>query len=509
MLTYVHANRSDGGEGLQINRNIVANYSSRLWAGISTFIFIPLYMRILGPEAFGLIALSTTILGIMFLIDMGLSNTFAREMARKPEKQTLANLLRSIEWLYAGIILLCLVLAFAGSDLISQHWLNASDLSPRRVRWSVALMLVSAAVQVMQSVYIGGLLGSNRHVTAAVYQIGFGVTRSGVVLVPLYFFPYVEFVFAWQLATAAIFVLLLRRTIWRIIAPSGRPRFSRSALLEVKAFAGGMFGILIISAINTQSDKLVVSKVFPLEELGAYAIAGLVGQIPSTVALPLAITVLPRLTELVERGNRANLVSLYMRYSHMISVVAFTAALGILAGAPEILSLLIGKAPTAELTMVCRVLTVGGAMLAVQFMPYHLAVASGHTRTSLAFGTISAILMPISVFVCARQLGLVGAAIPWLMMNLIAAIYLAGRITPRFLGPHIVEWVLRANLLPLAVASAAVAPAAISSQWPQHPISFLGWLALACCASIAINTYLSIRLFHHTSTAEYGRKEVP
>jgi len=487
---------------------MVANYTSRLWGGISTFIFTPMYLRVLGPESFGLIAFSTTLLGIVFLVDLGLSNTFAREMARKPDKRSLADLLRSIEWLYLGIILLCILVAVVGSTAIAEHWLNTSELNPERVRWSVALMLLSAAVQVMLSVYIGGLLGANRHVTAAAYQIGFGVVRSGIVLIPLYFFPLVELVFVWQLTTAAICALLLRRTIWRMIAPSARPRFSRSALLEVRAFAGGMFGILLISAINTQSDKLVVSKVFALDELGLYAIAGLVGQIPSMLALPLAVTVLPRLTALIENSEKTKLASVYMRYSYMISTLSFTVTIGIIVGAPQILHILLGEIPSAELIMVCRILTLGGAMLAAQFMPYHLAVASGHTRTSLSFGTISAVLMPPAVFLCATQFGLVGATIPWLAMNFIAAVYLAVRITPRFLGAHLLEWVLKANLLPLILSTVVVAPVWLASGLLEHPLVFLGGIAIACGASVAISASLLARMPRYSSTAEHGPREV-
>jgi O-antigen/teichoic acid export membrane protein len=357
------------------------------------------------------------------------------------------------------------------------------------------LMLVSAVIQVMLSVYLGGLLGSNRHVTAAAYQIGFGMVRSGIVLIPLYFWPVVELVFAWQLAASVFCLLLLRRTVWRMIEPPAPPRFSKSALYDVRAFAGGMFGILLISAINTQSDKLVVSKIFTLDELGLYAMAGLVGQVPSMLALPLAVTVLPRLTSLIAQGDTTKLVSLYMRYSYMVSAAAFTAALGILVGAPQILILLLGSAPSAELVAVCRVLALGAAMLAAQFMPYHLAIASGHTRTTLVFGAISAVLMPVAMFVSAMRFGLIGAAIPWLAVNSIAAIYLASRITPRFLGEHLVEWVWKTNLVPIAAAAAFVGPVVFAVRWTTNPFTILATLTLSCVATVAINVAMLARLF--------------
>lgn len=475
---------------------MAANYASRLWAGVSTFLFVPAYLRILGPEAFGLVTFSASILGIVFVLDMGMSNAFAREMSRQADARPLANLLRSLEWIYLGIVALMLLAAVLFSGVIAERWLNASLLTPDQVQLSVALMLVSAVLQIMMALYIGGLLGSNRHVKAAGYQIGFGLVRSGIVLVPLYFFPIVELVFIWQVAASAICLLLLRRTIWRAIDPPAPPRFSRPALRQVAGFAGGMFGIALISAINMQADKIVVSKVFSLEQLGLYSVASLIGQIPSMLALPLAVTILPRLTGHVARHERQDLVTLYMRYSFMIGVVAFTAAIGVILGAPQILELVQGSTAAPELVLVSRILAAGGALLATQYMPYHLAVASGHTRTNIMFGTVAAIVLPVAMLAGVSHIGMLGAAIPWLAMNAAATLFLAWRITPRFLGPYLGEWSWKANLLPLLVGVAVICPAAAVMQAMPHAFGALAVLAMFCAAAIAVNGLLFMHLFH-------------
>ena len=481
---------------MQINKNAIANYVSRLWTGFSAFIFVPFYLNILGPEAFGLVTFSTSLLGVIFVVDMGMSNTFAREMARESDRQKLSDLLRSLEWLYLLVIVSIAVIAILGAGLIADHWLNASRIEPDQVRWSVGLMLVSAILQVMLALYIGGLLGASRHIMAAQYQIGFSLVRSGVVLIPLYFWPSVEFLFAWQLVVSAITLLLLRRTIWAVIEPPETPRFSLPALRSIWAFAGGMFGIALISAINTQSDKLVVSKAFSLDVLGLYSVASLIGQIPSMLALPLAITVLPQLTAQVARDDRSGVVATYMQYSFLISAVAFSAALGVAVGAPQLLALMKGSAPSTELIMVTRILAIGGALLSVQYMPYHLAVANAHTRTNILFGAVSAVLLPIAMFVGASQAGLLGAAIPWVAMNALAAIFLSVRITPRFLGPYIGEWVWRTAVLPLVVGAIMILPAALILQWIEQPFLALVVLAMFCAAALAANGIIFLRLYH-------------
>lgn len=481
---------------MKINKNVIANYVSRLWTGFSAFIFVPFYLKILGPEAFGLVTFSTSLLGVVFVIDMGMSNTFAREMAREEDRRKLGDLLRSLECLYFWIVLVVAMVAILGAGAIADHWLNASRLESDQVRWSVGLMLVSAILQVMLALYIGGLLGASRHVTAAGYQIGFSLVRSGLVLVPLYFWPSVQFLFAWQLAASVMALLLLRRTIWNVIKPPEAPRFSVSALRSIWAFAGGMFGIALISAINTQSDKLVVSKAFSLDVLGLYSVASLIGQVPSMLALPLAITVLPRLTALVARDDRFGVIATYMQYSFLISAVAFCATLGVMVGASPLLALMKGSTPSAELVMVTRVLGIGGALLAAQYMPYHLAVANAHTRTNIQFGAISAVLLPITMFLGASQAGLLGAAIPWVAMNALAAIFLAVRIMPRFLGPYIGEWVWKAAALPLFVGALVILPAALVLPWIEQPIGAIAVLAVFCAVALAANGIVFLRLFH-------------
>lgn len=472
---------------MRINRNVVANYASRLWTGLSTFLFVPIYLRLLGPEAFGLVMFSTSVMGVVFVLDMGMANTFAREVALKRDTGRLAVLLRSLEWVYFWMLLLVLVIALITSGLIATYWLNSSSLPFGEVRLSVALMLVSASLQVMMALYIGGLLGSNRHVEAAGYQIGFSIIRSGLVILPIYFWPRTELFFTWQLLASVGCLLLLRRSIWRLVNTGSRPNFSSTALRAVSGFAGGMFGIALISAINTQSDKLVASKVFSLEQFGLYSIASLVGQVPSILALPLAITVLPKLTEYIGRADHRNLLAVYMRYSFMVSAVSYTSAIGVFIGVESILFLATGKEPAPELISTARILAAGGALLASQYMPYHLAVASGHTRTNLVFGTFSAVVMPIAMLYGANRFGIKGAAVPWVVMNAGATVFLAWRIVPRFLGPHLAEWYCRANLLPLVVALIVVIPASVGVEMVESQIIGLIGLAALCALAVSIH----------------------
>ncbi|MHC4521753.1 MAG: polysaccharide biosynthesis protein, partial [Planctomycetota bacterium] len=75
--------------------------------------FIPLYIRYLGMEAYGLIGLFAMLQAWLTLLDMGMAPTLSREMARfgggSHSVQSIRDLLRSIEiiaLIIAGLIAL-------------------------------------------------------------------------------------------------------------------------------------------------------------------------------------------------------------------------------------------------------------------------------------------------------------------------------------------------------------------------------------------------------------------
>ena len=90
-----------------LKRNLVANYVGQGWSAVLGLAFIPLYIRYLGMEAYGLIGLFAVIQAWLTLLDMGTTPTLIREMARftggAHSPQSICDLLRSLEILCFSI----------------------------------------------------------------------------------------------------------------------------------------------------------------------------------------------------------------------------------------------------------------------------------------------------------------------------------------------------------------------------------------------------------------------
>ena len=76
--------------------NLLANYFGQGWAAVMALAFMPLYIDLLGIEAFGLIGFYITIQMLLSVFDFGITPTLNRQMARFRAGEIESNLIKSL-----------------------------------------------------------------------------------------------------------------------------------------------------------------------------------------------------------------------------------------------------------------------------------------------------------------------------------------------------------------------------------------------------------------------------
>src|SRR5687767_10196286 len=66
----------------RVRLNILANISGQAWVILLAVVTTPFYIRLLGIEAYGLIAFYIVLQSMLQLLDLGLGPTVSREIAR-------------------------------------------------------------------------------------------------------------------------------------------------------------------------------------------------------------------------------------------------------------------------------------------------------------------------------------------------------------------------------------------------------------------------------------------
>lgn len=339
-----------------IKRNIAANFGGNVWSGLMGLVFVPLYIRFLGIEAYGLMGIFATLLAIFGSLDMGLSSTLTREMARLAvqdgKSQDMRDLVRTLEIPYWAVGILISVIVIVLSPLIAYRWVNAENLSPKTVQTAIMIMGLAVAFQWPMGFYSGGLMGLQRQVLLSSINAVMATFRGlGAVLILWLVSPTVEAFFSWQIAVSVAHTGLIAFSLWRSLPDAAEPpRFRRELLFDIWRFAAGMTGITVLSIILMQLDKVILSRMLSLEMFGYYTLASVVAMTLYGFVGPVFSATYPRLTNLVALGATEEITRLYHESAQLVSVAVLPAALVVALFSKEVLLLWTRSPVTAEHT---------------------------------------------------------------------------------------------------------------------------------------------------------------
>jgi O-antigen/teichoic acid export membrane protein len=443
--------------------NLLANFAGQAWSVIISVVVIPFYIKFLGIEAYGLLGFYMMLQGVLQALDLGLSPTMNRELARysaMPEKAGEArDLVRTLEVAYwmLGIVIGGAVIVAA--PFFAHRWLNVSTLPSGDVQDALIMMGILVALQWPQSFYGSGLMGLQRQVL--VNSIGIpmsAVSNGGAVLVLWLITPKITALLSWQIVVTVIQATLVTFLLWRNLPISGRPpRFSLEIIRKVWKFAAGMSGITLTGIVLSQLDKLILSKLLSLEMFGYYSLASTVGRCLYVLITPVFNAIFPRFSILVAAGDEKGLKELYHRGSQLMTVMVIPLAAVVALFSYDILLLWIGNAETARQTApIASLLVIGTAVNGLLNLPYALQLAFGSTRISLYINSCFIVILVPAIIIMTTNYGAVGGATVWVVMNVTYMLIGVPLTHKLFLKGEAWRWFRTDVLLPLATTAIVV-----------------------------------------------------
>ena len=451
----------DGSRFNQMSRvktNFFANLAGSGWTALVGLACTPLYIRFLGMEAYGLIGFYFMLQGVIQILDLGLTPTMNREMARYSAQPGRAgearDFVRTLEIGYwaIGILIGCAV--WFAAPYIATHWIQAGNLSPLEVRRAVTIMGVIAALQWPLTFYQGGLLGLQRQVLLNGIMIATATLAGGGALLVLWLVsPTVSAFFTWQIAVSMLQVGVTTFALWRCLPGSGHvARFDLGITRSIWRFAAGMSGITITALILMQLDKVILSKMLTLKTFGYYILAGVVGNGLSGVLItPMFNTIFPRFSSLVAAGDEESLLAMYHGSTQVMAVMILPAAAVIAFFSPEIMLLWTGIPEVANNTAsIVSILVAGTALNGLMNLPYALQLSHGWTRIGLAINTFFILTLVPAIVLMTMHYGAVGAASVWLGLNGIYMIIGVPLTHRRLLKGEAFRWFTKDVGIPMA-----------------------------------------------------------
>lgn len=408
-----------------IKTSILTNFAGSFWQALMGLVFIPLYIKYIGIESYGLIGMFATLQVIFGILEVGLSGTLTREMARlsvlPDNKKEMRDLVRTMEIMYWCIAVIVGISIISLSPFIAYHWINAAKYSPIVVMQAFIIMGLNTVFQMPTGFYSGGLIGLQKQVLLNAVNICLNTLRGvGAVLVLLFISSTIQAFLIWQIGISIISVYLFAFLLWKNLPQSENKAVFQILLIKnVWRFTVGTAGISVLSIILTQLDKVILSKLLSLEMFGYYSLASLVAMNITRIFSPIFYSIYPRLTQLVSVNNQDELVHLYHKSCQLIAVVILpiTAILSLFSY--EVILLWTGNPITAEKThLIVSVMVCGTALNGVMNIPYALQLAFGWTKLSVVKNIIAVIILAPLIIYFTMKYGAIGAASTWLALNL-------------------------------------------------------------------------------------------
>jgi len=484
---------------VSLKKNVIANYLGQGWSGLIGLAFVPLYIKYLGIEAYGLIGIFALLQAWLTLLDMGMTPTLNREMARftagAHTPQSIRDLLRSLEIICFGLAALIGLLIWAASGWLASDWLRADKLPLDVVAQAIAIMGGVAALRFVEGIYRGAILGLQRQVFFNVVNASLSTVRAtGAIAVLAWISPTIEAYFVWQGIVSIISVAVLAVAAHGSLPATPKPaRFSRQALLEIRHFAGGMMATTFLALLLTQVDKILLARLLSLEAFGYYALAASIAGALSIMIGPIAQAVYPHMAKLATQDNEAALVSVYHHAAQLLTVLTVPVVMLISFFAEGAIFVWSGDVSLAEKTApILSVLILGALLNGLMVIPYMLQLANGWTSFAVKMNAVAVLLLIPAILWAVPRYGSEGAAWIWVMLNmgyiLIGIHFMHRRLIPREKW----RWYGLDILLPAGGALGVVLLAVIfRPESYENRWQWLVFLGFTGCCALAISTVLA------------------
>lgn len=405
--------------------NLAAGVASTAWTAIVTIATVPAYLYFLGVEAYGLIGFYIALQAMFAVLDLGLSQSINREVARASQRDewvAVRSLLHTLALGYWAVAILIAGGMWLLSPWLAGSWLD-STIDSSRLAKIVAIMGLTIAVRFPLGLYLGALIGARRLGLASAIEITMvTLAQIGVIGILAFVSPTIEAFFMWQAAIAALNVMAVRIAVWRTLAvpDAARARFDLAGLKRIWRFSAGVAVTAILGAIFVQSDKVVLSKIAPLADVGRYTLAWIVARSLYVLTAPAFNVVYPRLSALHAADATPQIETLYRHGTRLLMAIIFPSAIFVTVFSGLIFTIWTGDAGLADSVFwVVGLLMLGTAFNCAMHFPYALQLSFGESKLPMLINLVLlAVFVPVLILL-ATKFGILGGAMAWAILNML------------------------------------------------------------------------------------------
>ncbi|MGU3392452.1 lipopolysaccharide biosynthesis protein [Sphingomonas sp. M1A8_2b] len=478
-----------------LKSNMIASYGAQIYVALAGIVMLPLYLRFMGNEAYGLVAIFVMLQAWLLLLDMGLSPTLAREMAQFRAgvlgAQEVRRLLHLLEAVFAIVATLTALAMIVGAPWLAKHWLRIEHLSLGTVETSLMIMAPALSLRLCSGLYRGAVSGLERIIWLSGFNAVIATARYALVIPWLLLLGSnpVGF-FAFQLVVAIVEVVALRLKCHALMRGTVSAHAAVSAPRRLRTVLFFSFSVGIgasLWSIISQVDKLILSRLLTLADYGYFSLAVVAASGVALAAGPITFALSPRLAHLHAAGRVPELLDLYRRSTQLIAVIAASTATILACFASAVLWAWTGRADLAQrASSTLALYAAGNAASALSAMVFFLQFAMGDLRLHVRGLILMLVILLPALLWGTLHYGIAGAGGAWLGVNMLYLLVWTAIVHRRFAPGLHLAW-LFGDVMRIAVPTAMFGIAArMLLPLPQGRLPLIACLAVLGAGALTI-----------------------
>jgi len=405
---------------MSFSANAVLSVFAWFVPALTALITVPVTVRGLGADAYGLLALVTALTGYLGLMELGLGTAIIRYLSyyrALNQGRPMVGIVRfATVWFgIAGVV--GGVLLFTGA-----HWLAHSLLKvpPEMTATAVAVIRITAfGFLAGMLVSVGSAIPQSflRYDVSAVMTIVFGVLGSAGPAVLVLTGHGLVVVVAFGVLTdvvAVCFYVWIAVRLFKPIDKSVGPTW-RSIRRETLKFAGITALNQVHAVIASQTSRVVVGAASGVAAAAYFQVPYMLASRVNSMLARVAQVVFPTATGMQARDDAEGVKALYVRTSRLFFVINGSVTMAMCALAYPLLRFWVSPKYAQEGAVALAVFSLAGAINATTMSASNINLSAVRPGVNLAFSLANSVITLATVYPLTVRWGVAGASVAGLL----------------------------------------------------------------------------------------------
>jgi len=401
----------------KVGWNTIYQIGAQVAPAIAAIVAIPLLLRQLGSELFGIVTIFSTVLLYFTMLDLGLGRAATRFIAQSMEREKWSDLRR---YFWGSIILLSGIgvivggLCLVGVPSFVTGYLKIPAAYTHAVSISFYILCLTVPIVTLTTTLRGFLEATDRFLYISIV--------SGCTGVCAYVLPAVAVFLGGGLITVAVVFASVRLAMCAALAigclcldgrPSLRPVFDLSAVRQMLAFGGWLSVSNIVGNVMIYCDRFLLGICVGMSAVASYGMPlDVIGRLQILITSFCAV-LFPIMSRLDESAS-PQFQSVYRgAVSVGLSLMTLITTAGVVA-APTVMRFWLGDRTTPDVIFAAQVFLAGALVQSISSIAWTALHARGRSDLT-AWTHLAEFPIYLGAFYwAASRFGVRGAALAWL-----------------------------------------------------------------------------------------------